>query len=81
MDLVTVQAVGHFLVAAVGLMTLHTIWNQCMGAMACGARELGMQARVFLQLVILVGVTGETGIGDAFLKLNVKRGMGIAMAV
>ncbi len=80
MNFMAGQTFGHLLVVDVGLMALHTVWNQPMGVMACGARHFGMQARVFLQLVILVGVTGETGIGDAFRKLDVQGGMGIAMA-
>lgn len=79
MSLVAGQAVGHLLAVGVGIMALHTVWNQPMGVMACGARQLGMHARVFLQLVMLVGVTGETGIGNAFRKFDVKGGMGIAM--
>ncbi len=80
MNLMAGQAFGHLLVVDVGLMALHTVWNQPMGVMAFGARQFGMQAWVFLQLVILVGVTGETGIGDAFRKLDVKGSMGIPMA-
>ena len=80
MNFMAGRTFGHLLVVDVGLMALHTVWNQPMGVVACGARHFGMLARMFLQLIILLSVTGETGVGDAFHKLDVQGGMGIAMA-
>ena len=80
MSLVTAFALSSGHIGTVRFMTLRTLWHFAMNVVTETAGESGVLALNLSQLDDLLGVTGETLIGDIIAKLDDLGGMRVVVA-
>jgi hypothetical protein len=80
MGLVTVFAVGSGHLAGVGFVTLGTLGNLAMHIMAERTVQRAMLAPVFLELLDLAAVAGETGLGYVAAEGDILGSMRVFVA-